>query len=101
MSEKKPNPNPRRTRRTYPTELKLEAVQMFLDGHSAASIAELVCSRARAGRLMQEQGLEAFQPKSFHPRTTSSRHQLGYNENLLEDRPLPERPNEVWVGDIT
>jgi transposase len=37
---KKPAGRKRRTRRTYTDELKAEAVQMLLDGHSAQSIAE-------------------------------------------------------------
>src|SRR5690606_7235046 len=43
----------------------------------------------------------AIQPKSYRPRTTQSRHRLGYNQNLLAGRRVPERINEVWVGDIT
>jgi putative transposase len=56
---------------------------------------------ARVARLMKTAGLQAIQPKSFTPKTTESRHPLGYNQNLLADRELPERVNEVWVGDIT
>lgn len=37
---KKPSGRKRGTRRTYTDELKAEAVQMLLDGHSAQSIAE-------------------------------------------------------------
>lgn len=51
---------------------------------------------------MREQGLKAIQPRSFVPRTTDSRHTLGYAENLLLGMKLPpEEPNEVVVGDIT
>lgn len=56
---------------------------------------------ARVARLMKTVGLQAIQPKSFTPKTTESRHTLGYNQNLLVDRKPPERINEVWVGDIT
>ena len=59
------------------------------------------CGVARVAKLLETQGLRAIQPKSFHPRTTNSRHQLGYNSNLLKDRPMPTAINEVWVGDIT
>ena len=59
------------------------------------------CSKHRTGRLMREMGLEAIQPKSFRPRTTESRHRLGYSPNLLVKRPFPSEPNRVWVGDIT
>lgn len=59
------------------------------------------CSRRRAARLMNEMGLVAIQPKSFKPRTTDSRHSLGYSPNLLLDAPPPDGINQLWVGDIT
>jgi putative transposase len=59
------------------------------------------CGRRRAGRLMEELGLVAIQPKSFKPRTTDSRHSLGYSPNLLLDAPPPDGINRLWVGDIT
>ena len=59
------------------------------------------CGVARVARLLKTQGLRAIQPKSFRPRTTESRHRLGYNPNLLVGRAAPVRINEVWVGDIT
>lgn len=62
---------------------------------------DLVCGVGRVARLLKTQGLQAIQPKSFQPRTTDSRHRLGYNDNLLADRSAPSKINEVWVGDIT
>jgi transposase InsO family protein len=59
------------------------------------------CSKHRASRLMREMGLEAIRPRSFHPRTTQSRHRLGYSPNLLENGRFPQTVNRVWVGDIT
>jgi transposase InsO family protein len=50
---------------------------------------------------MREMELVAIQPRSFRPRTTDSRHRLGYSENLLLNGPLPHGVNRVWVGDIT
>ena len=61
----------------------------------------IACGVARIARLLKTQGLRAIQPKSFQPRTTESRHGLGYNANLLTDRKAPLEINEVWVGDIT
>jgi transposase InsO family protein len=58
--------------------------------------------RHRVRRLMREQGLKAIQPRSFVPRTTKSRHSLGYSPNLLLEMKLPPSgPLEVIVGDIT
>jgi len=59
------------------------------------------CGTHRVGRLMREMGLKAIQPKSFRPRTTDSRHRLGYSPNLLLNGPPPAGVNRVWVGDIT
>lgn len=59
------------------------------------------CGRRRTGRLMDEMKLVAIQPKSFKPRTTDSRHRLGYSPNLLVDAPPPDGIHQLWVGDIT
>jgi putative transposase len=59
------------------------------------------CGTRRVGRLMREMGLRAIQPRSYRPRTTDSRHTLGYNPNLLLDAPPPGGINRTWVGDIT
>lgn len=59
------------------------------------------CGRRRVGRLMAQMGLVAIQPRSFKPRTTDSRHTLGYSPNLLIDAPPPDGINQLWVGDIT
>ena len=61
----------------------------------------IACGVARVAKLLRKQGLSAIQPKSYRPRTTESRHRLGYNSNLLTGRELPTRANEVWVADIT
>jgi transposase InsO family protein len=61
----------------------------------------IACGVARVARLLKTQGFLAIQPKSYKPRTTESRHRLGYNQNLLVGRAAPTRSNEVWVGDIT
>lgn len=49
---------------------------------------------------MKKQGLNAIQPKSFKPRSTESRHRLGYNENLLLNQTITG-VGQAWVGDIT
>lgn len=59
------------------------------------------CGRRRVGRLMEELGLVAIQPRSFKPRTTDSRHTLGYSPNLLLGAPSSQGVNRLWVGDIT
>jgi transposase InsO family protein len=59
------------------------------------------CGPRRVARIMREQGLRAIQPKSFVPKTTESRHGLGYSPNLLLEASDPRKTNELWVGDIT
>lgn len=60
----------------------------------------LECGRRRASRIMNSQGLHAIQPKSFKPRSTESRHRLGYSPNLLLTESVAAI-GQVWVGDIT
>lgn len=61
----------------------------------------ITCSVLRVTKLLKTLGLRAIQPKSFKPRTTQSRHRLGYNSNLVKDYGPLTRINEVWVADIT
>lgn len=61
----------------------------------------IACGVARVARLMKTRGFVAIQPRSYKPRTTESRHGLGYNQNLLIGRRASQKLNEVWVGDIT
>jgi len=67
--------------------------------HAELQAEGFAIGRHRIRRLMKEQGLKAIQPRSFVPRTTYSRHSLGYAENLLLELP-PAKPNEVLAGDI-
>lgn len=59
------------------------------------------CDVRRVGTLMQNQRLLAIQPKSFVPKTTDSRHKLGYSPNLLLEMPELTDLHQLWVGDIT
>jgi transposase InsO family protein len=59
------------------------------------------CGPGRVARLLKQLGLQAIQPRSFRPRTTQSRHPLGYSPNLLLEAPPPSGINQVWLGDIT
>lgn len=59
------------------------------------------CGVERVAKLLKIAGLRAIQPKSYQPKTTDSRHTLGYSPNLLLEREFPQRLDAVWVGDIT
>ena len=50
---------------------------------------------------MRKEGLRAIQPPRFIPRTTDSKHGKRVCDNLLLGQPKPDRPNAVWVSDIT
>ena len=69
----------------------------------ASELADLgeVCSPRRVAKIMKTQRLRAIQPKSFVPKTTDSRHRLGYSPNLLLEAPDPSGIHQLWVGDIT
>lgn len=62
---------------------------------------EVKIGRYQVRSLMKELGLKALQPKSFVPKTTNSKHTLGYAPNLLGQMGFPVAPNRVYVGDIT
>jgi putative transposase len=62
---------------------------------------DYTCGVRRASKLLKIQGLKAIQPKSFKPRTTESKHTLGYSPNLLLEADEPEKIDQLWVGDIT
>lgn len=47
------------------------------------------CGVDRVAKLLKMQGLRAIQPQPFKPRTTNSRHTMGYSPNLLFKGLLP------------
>ena len=59
------------------------------------------CGVDRVAKLLKMQGLRAIQPQPFKPRTTNSRHTLGYSPNLLQRSSPPAQLNRIWVADIT
>ena len=58
-------------------------------------------SRRRVGRLMREMGLAARQGRRPAPRTTDSRHDLPVAPNLLARNFTAEKPDQVWLADIS
>lgn len=57
--------------------------------------------RNRLHRLMKEQNICGRQTKRFRVVTTESNHDQPIAPNRLPDLPVPTRPNEIWVADIT
>lgn len=58
------------------------------------------CSKNRVARLMKVHGIIAKAKKKFKA-TTNSKHNLPVTENLLNQDFVAEKPNTVWVSDIT
>ncbi len=58
-------------------------------------------SRRRIARLMRGMGLRAWQGRRRTPRTTDSRHDLPVAPNLLDRNFNTERPDSVWLADIS
>ena len=58
-------------------------------------------SRRRVARLMREMGLSARRGRRRPPRTTDSRHDLPVAPNLLDRHFAAERPDTVWLADIS
>lgn len=58
------------------------------------------CCRSSVARSMRRQGLRSITQRKFVV-TTDSKHMLHTEPNLLKQEFDVERPNEVWVSDIT
>jgi putative transposase len=58
-------------------------------------------SRRRVARLMREMSLCAHRGRRRAPRTTDSRHDLPVAPNLLARRFAADRPDTVWLADIS
>lgn len=59
------------------------------------------CGKNRIARLQRRFGLHPVQKRRFCPPTTQSDPSLPVAENELAKVPAPDRPNQIWVGDIT
>ncbi len=59
------------------------------------------CGKNRVARLMREHALHPRQKRRWRPQTTQSNHTHPVAENWLAKVPAPERPDQVWVADIT
>jgi len=68
--------------------------------HAALAFKGIDCSLNRVARLMMQAGLRAKTKKRFKA-TTQSKHDLPIAPNLLAQEFSIDRPNAVWVSDIT
>lgn len=58
------------------------------------------CSENRVARIMKNRGIKAFAKPKFRI-TTDSNHKLPVSPNLLNRNFIADKPNQVWVSDIT
>jgi transposase InsO family protein len=58
-------------------------------------------SRKRIERVMRQHGLRARAPRRYRVCTTDRKHSLPVAPNLLDQNFVADRPNQVWLADIT
>jgi putative transposase len=58
-------------------------------------------SRKRVERVMRRHGIRAHAPRRYRVCTTDSNHSLPVAENLLDRNFAAEKPDQVWLADIT
>ena len=69
--------------------------------HAELQEAGLRIGRKRVARLMRESGLAALVRRRRTPRTTDSRHNHLVAPNRLEQKFTADRPDAVWLADIS
>ncbi len=58
------------------------------------------CGKNRVAKIMRNNGIVARSRRKFKA-TTNSKHTLPVAENLLEQNFHTDRPNKIWVSDIS
>jgi putative transposase len=58
-------------------------------------------SRKRVERVMRRHGIQAHAPRRYRVCTTDSKHALPIAANLLDRNFAAEKPDQVWLADIT
>jgi putative transposase len=58
-------------------------------------------SRKRIERIMHRHGIRAHAPRRYRVCTTDSKHSLPVAANLLDRNFVAEKPDQVWLADIT
>jgi putative transposase len=69
--------------------------------HAALGDLGHTASRGRIERLMRHHGVRAIKARRFRTCTTDSRHDWPIAPNRLDQNFVAERPNQVWLADIT
>jgi len=58
-------------------------------------------SRKRVERIMHRHGIRAHAPRRYRVCTTDSKHSLPVAANLLDRNFVAEKPDQIWLRDIT
>src|SRR3954452_5904958 len=58
-------------------------------------------SRKRIERVMRRHGIRAQAPRRYRVCTTDSKHSLPVAANLLDRNFVAEKPDQIWLADIT
>jgi putative transposase len=58
-------------------------------------------SRKRVARIMRRHGIRARVPRRYRVCTTDSKHSLPVAANLLDRNFVAEKPDQIWLTDIT
>jgi transposase InsO family protein len=61
----------------------------------------ILCGHNRVARLMKNMNISGVQKRKFKPKTTLSQHDLRVSPDLVSKIDTLDRPNKVWVSDIT
>lgn len=69
--------------------------------HRALEAEGVTCCENTVAKVMKTEGIQAKTKKRFVVRTTDSQHPHPIAPNRLEQNFTAEKPNQVWVADIT
>src|SRR3954468_8012245 len=69
--------------------------------HAELRAAGQSVSRKRIERVMRRHGIRAQAPRRYRVCTTDSKHSLPVAANLLDQNFAAEKPDQVWLADIT
>jgi transposase InsO family protein len=96
-------------RRKRRTELETEIRRVFYDSRRLYGSPKVwamlkqqgvLVSQKTVGRIMKEMGLVSRTVKKYKA-TTNSKHAMPVAENVLNQKFQAEKPNQVWMADIT
>jgi putative transposase len=100
---------PKSQHKTTDEELYKKILQVYLQFHQRYGSLRITrhlhnegvcCNKKRVARLMHEHNLKAKGRRKFKA-TTNSKHNYPVAPNLLNQNFSVQRPNQVWVADIT